>query len=73
MIKMKHPEVTRIINAIGEREITTYDANEFHPKLSTRQMASILKGDKRIINVGKKWLWMGCNHWKQISMWKVAE
>ena len=71
---MRFPEVTEIINSIDTKEaFTTYDANIHLPKLSTRQVASILRRDERIRFIRKKWLWAGCNHWSNISVWGLNE
>ena len=71
---MQFPEVSRIINVLGDRfEISTYEANEYHPGLTSQEMASILRRDERIMNTGKKWFWMGCNRWLNISMWRVVD
>ena len=72
LIKMKFPEVTRILAVKGKNEFSTYDANEYHPELSSNEMGSILRRDERTVNLGKRWLWCGCNHWARISIWRVA-
>ena len=66
-------EVTRIINAMeltGREEISTYQANEYFPHLTSREMASILRRDERLENVGK--IWYRCRTgYANISIWQV--
>ena len=62
---MKFPENTRILVAIGDREISTYDANEYFPDYSTNKMASLLRRDERTEMVGKK----GAGN--RVAMWRI--
>jgi len=70
---MIRPEVTRIIEAKGtEEHFSTYEANEFYPRKTAQQMASILRSDERLVNMGKEYRLckVGSAH---ISMWKVVD
>ena len=67
------PEITRIreVKCLGN-EFSTYDANEFFPELTAREMGSILKADERAINIGKRWLRVNCGY-ANISIWRFVK
>ena len=68
---MKFAELNGLIIMKSGNEFSTYEANEFLPRMSTQQVASLLRRDERIAKLDKKWYWFGSNHWKKVSVWKV--